>query len=288
MTKRSIIWMSDVLTVPLFFSFCCWFVLVCFFGGGSSFLPARCSVFLFSYFSVLFASVCSSFYCWLVLVFFFLLLSIPAFFFVLFVDVVLWCLKLPFTVTRFVLSPWRTRLAQAPNHSLLYTHLHNNTMKKKDERRLFIKIFTSHFICKVRKGCVGFACERELEIEYNCDILIPHSYGRHVVSFLSFWCSTGGLGPNLLGDGFLYCILSASSLDPKLHRGFRGPPRSGVAFPTTSRLHWNSNSLAGTQLQLPLPLPTATVWLTELNSVISSFDAHSIFEIECLIVIKRK
>ena len=30
------------------------------------------------------------------------------------------------------------------------------------------------------------------------------------------------------------------------------PLRPGVAFPTTSRLHWNSNSLAGTQLpQLP-------------------------------------
>ena len=31
-------------------------------------------------------------------------------------------------------------------------------------------------------------------------------------------------------------ILSATSLVPKLHRGSRGPPRPGVAFPTTSRL----------------------------------------------------
>ena len=42
-------------------------------------------------------------------------------------------------------------------------------------------------------------------------------------------------GP-LLDAGFLYCILWASSLDPKLHRGSRGAPRSGVAFPTTSGL----------------------------------------------------
>ena len=40
--------------------------------------------------------------------------------------------------------------------------------------------------------------------------------------------------PTLLGDGFLYCILSASSLVPKLHRGSRGPLRPGVAFLTTS------------------------------------------------------
>ena len=52
--------------------------------------------------------------------FFFLFLSIPAFLFVLFVDVVLWCLRLPFTVTRLVLSPWRTRLAQTPNRDKCY------------------------------------------------------------------------------------------------------------------------------------------------------------------------
>ena len=44
------------------------------------------------------------------------------------------------------------------------------------------------------------------------------------------------LGSTLLGAGFLYCILSATSLVPKLHRGSRGPPRPGVAFPTTSHL----------------------------------------------------
>ena len=56
------------------------------------------------------------------------------------------------------------------------------------------------------------------------------------------------LGSTLLGAGFLYCILSATSLIPKLHRGSRGPPWPGVAFHTTLvylRLqlywHWNSN-----------------------------------------------
>ena len=50
------------------------------------------------------------------------------------------------------------------------------------------------------------------------------------------------LGPTLLDAGFLHCIPSASSLDPKLHRGSRGSPRPGVAFPTTPllQLAWNS------------------------------------------------
>ena len=108
----------------------------------------------------------------------------------------------------------------------------------KTQEEFFNKIFTSLFIARVQKGCSGFACERELEIEHNCNILTPLLWPSRcvfLVSFLFSWCSTGSLGPTLLDSGFLYCILSASSLDPKLHRGFRGPPRSGVAFPTTSR-----------------------------------------------------
>ena len=33
--------------------------------------------------------------------------------------------------------------------------------------------FTTHFIAKVRKGCVRFYCERELETEHNWNILTP-------------------------------------------------------------------------------------------------------------------
>ena len=42
-------------------------------------------------------------------------------------------------------------------------------------------------------------------------------------------CSTGGPGPTLLNAGFLYCILSASSLDPNLS----GPqaPSAWCGFP---------------------------------------------------------
>ena len=70
---------------------------------------------------------------------------------------------------------------------LLYTHLqhHNDTIIKTDTsmimtktqegrcRKTSLTIFTSHFIARVRKGCSRVACERELEIEHNWNILTP-------------------------------------------------------------------------------------------------------------------
>ena len=57
------------------------------------------------------------------------------------------------------------------------------------------------------------------------------------------------LGSTLRGAGFLYDILSATYLVPKLHRGSRGPLRPGVAFSTTSRLT-PTPTLTGTGTQL--------------------------------------
>ena len=42
---------------------------------------------------------------------------------------------------------------------------------RKTQENFFNKIFTSHFIARVGKGCVGFYCERELETEHNWNIL---------------------------------------------------------------------------------------------------------------------
>ena len=97
------------------------------------------------------------------------------------------------------------------------------------------------------KGYSRFACERELETEQKLQYFDPKLMAVNVVSLSFSWCSTGGPGSTLLGDGFFYCILSATSLVPKLHRGSRGPPRPGVTFPTTSRL-----PPTGTRTQLAL------------------------------------
>ena len=75
--------------------------------------------------------------------------------------------------------------------------------------------------------------------------------------------------PTLLGDGFLYGILSATSLVPKLHRGSWGPPRPGVAFPTTSHLspswtqlncNWPSNSTVLTSVLTELYNSSTPTW----------------------------
>ena len=71
-------------------------------------------------------------------------------------------------------------------------------------------------------------------------IFWPHCYDRHVVSFLISWCSTGAVGSTLLDAGFLYCILSASSLDPN-SPGLQAPS-VGCGFPyhIWSLAVWNS------------------------------------------------
>ena len=113
--------------------------------------------------------------------------------------------------------------------------IHNDTTTKTDVWRktqedFFAKIYTSHYNAKVRKGCSRVVCERELETEHKLQYFDPTV--MTVTLCLSCSLRLPNRGPRLPDAGFLHCIF-ASSLDPKLHRGFRGPPGSGVAFPTT-------------------------------------------------------
>ena len=72
-------------------------------------------------------------------------------------------------------------------------------INKQTQEDFFRKIYTSQFICKVRKGCVGFYCERELETEQKLQHFDPHSYGRQRCVFLVLrGCSAGGPGLTLL------------------------------------------------------------------------------------------
>ena len=169
---------------------------------------------------------------------------------------------------------------------LLHSHIHvhvgyiltqwiTDAMIKTQED-FFNKILTSHFICKGSKRVTQGLRVRGSWRPNRTEIFWPPL----------FWPSTlclsrspdaqpEALGSTLLGAGFLYCILSATSLVPKLHRDSRGPPQPGVAFPTTSRL-----SPSPTLLQLALELICLDFCLDSI--------AHSIFKIACLIVIKRK
>ena len=103
-------------------------------------------------------------------------------------------------------------------------------------RKTSLTIFTSHFIVRVRKGLLK-VCMLEGVGDRT------ETYSRHVV-FLVLWCSTGGPEATLLGDGFLYGILSASSPDLNLS-GPKGP--SGLMW--LSLPHLASNSVrSSTQL----------------------------------------
>ena len=103
----------------------------------------------------------------------------------------------------------------------------------------------------------------------------------NVVSFSFSWCPTGGSGPTLLCDGFPYCILSATSLVPKLHRGSRGPPRPGVAFPTTSisnwlQLNWHRNSTGYIIVRRPLDLWNRMFNRHQAEITFMQFRGHSL------------
>ena len=87
----------------------------------------------------------------------------------------------------------------------------------------------------------------------NGNILTATLMAVNVVSFSHSRCSTGGSGPTLLGDGFLYCILLASS--PDLNSSGPQGPSALCGFP-----YHNSSILL---LQLSLELHLTSV-LTEL------------------------
>ena len=142
---------------------------------------------------------------------------------------------------------------------LLYTHLpyhndstsmtdawrktHEGKRMKKRQEDFFRKIFTSHFIARVWKGCWRFACERMLETEHKLHILTPLLWpSRCVFLVLLILGSTpSGLSEGPLG--LVWPSLSHLVSNPlrvcwQLHRGFSEfPPRLGVAFPTTSGLY---------------------------------------------------
>ena len=87
---------------------------------------------------------------------------------------------------------------------------------------------------------VRFACERVLETEHKLHILTPLLWPSRCVLFSCCWGQLHRGFPRApsVGFGFHYHIWSLAVWKSAGNciGGFRGPPRSGVAFPTTSRL----------------------------------------------------
>ena len=89
--------------------------------------------------------------------------------------------------------------------------IHNDVTKnRRTQEDFFNKIFTSHFIARVRKGLLTVCVWERAGDRTETVIFWPHCYDRQRCVFLVLLM----LGSTLLGAGSLYCILSASSLDP--------------------------------------------------------------------------
>ena len=112
-------------------------------------------------------------------------------------------------------------------------------MIKTHARLLYKNIYLSLY-CKGSKRVVWCSTVSGSWRSNITAIFWPHCYDCQRCVFLVLLM----LGSTLLGAGFLYCILSASSLDPN-SSGPKWPLRPDVAFLTTSSL-----KLAATQLAL--------------------------------------
>ena len=99
-----------------------------------------------------------------------------------------------------------------------------------DDRSDFNKICPSHFIVRFERVIQSFMVRGSWRPNRNCNILTP-------LLWPSAWCLSRSPGAqpeaqglsSLLGDGFLYCILSATSLDPN-SSGPQGPPPPGFLY----------------------------------------------------------
>ena len=165
---------------------------------------------------------------------------------------------------------------------LKYTYIywiHTDTMIKTDARsdndrcrKTSLTKFTSHFIARVQKGCSRFACERELETEHNWNILTPKLWPSTLCLSHSSDAQPEPWGSTLLGAGFLYCILSASSLDPN-SSGPKGPFRlMWLSLPhlisLRLQLYWNYPCRTQQPTAQKLNWQLHCHWLVELNWVI--------------------
>ena len=110
-------------------------------------------------------------------------------------------------------------------HIYIYTQHHNDTINKQTSEDFFRKIFVPlTLFVRVRKGCVGFYLERELETEQKLQYFDPTLMAVSVVSFSFSICSTGGPGAHSTGWWLSLLHLISNFSGPQLNRGPRAPP----------------------------------------------------------------
>ena len=174
---------------------------------------------------------------------------------------------------------------------LLYSHVpyHNDAIIKQTlwqrqmQEDFLNKIFTSHFIARVRKGCVGFYCERELEIEHNWNILTPNLWPSRSVFLVLLMLNRS---PGVHSAGCWLSLLHLISIfsGPQLIRASK-PLRSDVAFlNTSSPTGWNSTGnylVRRTQLSYIIVRRPLDLWNRMFNRyqaeiTVMQFRGHSL------------
>ena len=140
----------------------------------------------------------------------------------------------------------------------------------------FNKIFTSHFIARVRKGCVGFYCERELETEHNWNILTPKLWS----SALCLSRSPGLLNrsPGVDSVGCWLSLLHLVSLPLQL---YSPEPNSTDSFCSIRRPYITFKLPRGDRTRLHASAISSDIWR---SGCVTSAN----FGMACVIVIERK
>ena len=114
----------------------------------------------------------------------------------------------------------------------------------KTQEDFFNKIFTSHFIARVRKGYSRFACERVLETEQKLQYFDLHTYGRQRCVFLVLLMLNWSPGVHFAGCWLsLLCLISNFS-GPQTPSGLPRAPSAGCGFPYHNSSIFVSNSTA--------------------------------------------
>ena len=161
---------------------------------------------------------------------------------------------------------------------VLYSHMqyHNDTIIK-TQKDFFIKYILLNLFARVRKGCVEFYCERELETEQKLQYFDPHSYGRQRCVFLVLQgCSTGGPEAHSVGWWLSYCILSATSLGPFGLAWLSLPHLISNLTPTVTPTVWLLSWLSYIIVQRPLNLWNGMFDRHQAEISVMQFIGHSL------------
>ena len=115
---------------------------------------------------------------------------------------------------------------------------HNDTIIKTQED-FFRKMFAPlTLFLSVRKGCVGFYCERELETEQKLQYFDPTLMAVSVVSFSFSWCSIGSPRAHFAGWWLSLLHLISNFSGPQFIRGAPNP--FGLVWLSLPHLVYNS------------------------------------------------